>query len=505
MRRRDVTHAMEPTFPTEPTPTAIALAVGGVLVAIAVLLSRTMGRRGIPVVLFFMVVGMLAGSEGIGGLHFESYTLAFRVGTVALVFILFDGGLHTSFGAVRKVLLPASVLATLGVALTAGLVAVAGRLVGLELMEALLLGAVVSSTDAAAVFSVLRSSGVHLRRRVAGTLELESGLNDPMAVILTFGMTQAIVSHETPTVGLLADVLLQLGIGAAFGLAFGFLGRWTLRLTLLSGSFYPVLTLALACLAFAVPTLFSGSGFLAVYVAGIVLGNGPLPYRTGILRAHDFVAWSSQVLMFLMLGLLAYPSRLAAVIGPGLIVSAILAFVARPVSVLLCVWPFRYQPKEVVYMSWVGLRGAVPIILGMFPMIAGIEGAPRIFNIVFFVVVVSALVQGWSVPSVTRLLGLKAEGSPAPPTVLEIDSVFPLADEVMSFYVGERSGVRGKRMQDLTFPEGAAAMLVVRGRDLIAPRGRTELEVGDHVYVFSRPQDRDRMHQLFGPTPPPAA
>lgn len=485
-------------FPTEPTPTAIALAVVGLLVAIAVTLSRTIGRRGVPVVLLFMVLGMAAGSEGIGGIAFEDYALTFRLGTVALVFILFDGGLNTSAAVVRSAIAPAGVLATVGVALTAGIVALAGRLlVGFDWLEALLLGAVVSSTDAAAVFSVRRGSGVHLKQRVAATLELESGLNDPMAVILTIGLTKALVSGHPPSWSLLGDIALQLAVGAVLGVAIGYAGRWILRRPLFSAGLYPVFTLAISGLAFGVPTLFFGSGFLAVYVTGLVLGNGPLPYRSGILRAHDFVAWFSQVLMFLALGLLAFPSQLIGALVPGLVIAGALALVARPLGTLTCLLPFRYAPKEPLYVGWVGLRGAVPIILATFPMMAGLEQGSRIFNIVFFVVVVSALVQGWSVRSVTRWLGLETAAPPPPPANVEISSMLPLSDEILTFFIEQSSPACGRSLSELRFPEGAAAMLVVRGPQLVAPKGGTELRAGDYVSVFCRPEDREHMHRLF--------
>lgn len=490
--------AMDLPFPTEPEPTALGLAVVGLLVGIAATVSRTVGRRGVPVVLLFILLGMLAGSEGIGGIAFEDYSLTFRLGTVALAIILFDGGLNTVWASVRRALFPASILATFGVALTASVVGVAGHLVGLEWMEALLLGAVVSSTDAAAVFSVLRGSGVHLQQRVAATLELESGLNDPMAVILTIGLTKTLVSGEPLSWMLLGDIALQLVVGAAGGIALGFAGRWILRRPLLSGGLYPVLTLAICCLAFGVPTLLSGSGFLAVYLAGLVLGNGPLPYRTGILRSHDFMAWCAQVLMFLSLGLLAFPSQLFAAVIPGLAIAGALALVARPLGTLLCLLPFRYSPKEVVYVAWVGLRGAVPIILATFPLMAGVEQGKLIFNIVFFVVVVSALIQGWSVRSVTRWLDLETATPPPPPASIEISSALPMRDDILTFFIEATSPLCNKRFADMQFPEGAAAMLIVRGTQLLAPQGNTALQAGDYVSIFCHPEDRQTMQQTFG-------
>ena len=490
-----------PQVPVEPTPTALALSILGLLLALAVLFSRTIGRHGVPVVLLFLGLGMVAGSEGLGGIAFEDYTLAFQVGTVALVAILFDGGLNTPISVVRRTWTPAGILATLGVALTAGGVALAGRLVGLDWMESMLLGAVVSSTDAAAVFSVLRGSGVRLRQRVAATIELESGLNDPMAVILTFGVTSALVRGEELSARLLLDILVQLAVGAVCGIGFGHAGRWILRFRLLSGGLYPVLMMAIGSLAFGVTTLAQGSGFLAVYVAGIVLGNGPLPHRATIQRSLDFVAWLAQVLMFLMLGLLAFPSRLLDAMVPGLVIAGVLAFLARPLAVWLCLLPFRFRPREVGYIGWVGLRGAVPIILAAYPMMAGIEQGSRIFDIVFFVVVVSALVQGWSVPLATRWFGLERQAPPPPPTSIEVSSALPLEDEISTHHVGPASPAAGRQLRELQFPEDAAAIMMVRDSQLIAPEERAELLPGDYVSVFCRPEDRDRMLELFAGPP----
>jgi cell volume regulation protein A len=486
-------------FPTEPIPTAIALAVFGVLLALAAIFSRTLGRVGVPVVLAFMVVGILAGSEGLGRIEFDNYHLAFRIGTVALALILFDGGLNTSTEGLRANIVPSVVLATIGVGMTAGLLALGAHVLGLPWREAFLLGAVVSSTDAAAVFSILRGSGLHLKKRVGTTLELESGLNDPMAVILTLALTRSFFEPGTLGATLILEVLLQLAIGAAGGLIFGHAGRQLLRrVQVFAGGLFPVLSLAIAFIAFAVPTLLNGSGFLAVYVAGMVLGNARLPSRSGLLRVHDFIAWFCQVVMFIVLGLLVYPSRLAEVAGVGIALAAFLALVARPIAVVLCVLPFRYRPKEIVYMSWIGLRGAVPIILAAFPVLAGVDGATRIFDIVFFVVVVSALLQGGSVARVTRWLGLQAKAPPAPPAVIEIASARILDGEVLSFYIDRNSAVCGATMSDIPFPPRAAAMLVVRGQELIAPRGDTRLELGDHVHVFCRPEDKPFMSLLFG-------
>lgn len=489
---------MGPFLLPEPTGTAAGLAVAGLLMGAAVIFSRGLVRRGVPVLLLFLLLGMLAGSEGVGGIAFEDYGLAFRIGTIALVFILFDGGLNTPIAVVRSAWAPAGVLATLGVALTTGGVGLAGMALGFRPLEALLMGAVVASTDAAAVFSVLRGSGVQLQQRVAATVELESGLNDPMAVILTLGLTEALVSGAPLGAGLVLDTLLQLAVGAGVGLLVGRLGRRVLRRPMSAGGLYPVLSLSLACLAYGLATLAQGSGFLAVYLAGLVLGNGPLPYRAGIQNAHDFLAWSAQVLMFLTLGLLAFPSQLLAALGPGLVVVGALALLVRPLTVLLCLLPFRYSLRECGFVGWVGLRGAVPIILASWPMMAGAPQAHAIFNIVFFVVVVGALVQGSTVRPLARRLGLELVAPPPPPASVELSTALPVEDEIHSFFVAEGAPACDKSLAELRFPEGAAAMMIVRGTQLIAPKGGTVLRAGDHVSVFCKAGDRERVLGLFG-------
>ncbi len=487
-------------LPREPLLTAVILSVFGALLVTSVIFSRASLRVGVPIALLFLAIGMLAGTEGLGGIPFENYGAAFRIGTIALVFILFDGGLNTPLAQVRRYAAPAGVLATIGVLLTAILVALPARWLGFTWPTALLLGAVVSSTDAAAVFSVLRGSSLHLKRRVGVTLEAESGVNDPMAVMLTFSVTAAILQPGSVEPWRIAlGVVTQLAVGAALGLAAGYGGRVILsRIRLPASGLYPVLTLGLACLSFSIPTLASGSGFLAVYIAGVVLGNGALPFRGSLLRVHDALAWLSQVVMFLMLGLLVFPSRLLEVLWVGLALALALALVARPVAVALCLAPFRYPAREIGFVGWVGLRGAVPIILATYPVLARVDGAGRIFDVVFFIVVVSVLLQGGTVPWLTRRLGLDVAEPPAPKAVIEIESMQPLAGELMSFYIDTALAVSGVQISELPFPEGAAATLIVRGQELIAPKGNTTLEPGDHVYVFARPEDRALIQLMFG-------
>jgi cell volume regulation protein A len=484
----------------EPNATALLLTTCGVLLAVSVVFSRASQRAGVPIALLFLVIGMVAGSEGLGGIVFEDYPFAFRLGSIALALILFDGGLNTPVGAVRKVWAPAGVLATLGVVLVAGLVAGAGRLLGLEWSEALLIGAVVSSTDAAAVFAVLRGSGLHLKPRVGLTLEVESGANDPMAVILTTTLTQNLLHPER--ISLLAitgEIGLQLLVGAVVGLGVGYGGRLLLgRLHLPSGGLYPALTLAIACLAFGVATLALGSGFLAVYLAGLVLGNGQIPYRAGTLRVHDALAWLSQISMFLILGLLVFPSRLLNVAGIGLGLALALAFLIRPSVVALLLQPFRYPAREQLFIGWTGLRGAVPVVLATFPVLAGAPGAGRIFDLVFFIVVASAIVPGMTIAAVARRLGLHAPEPPAPQAVLAVESRMPLQGELLSFYIDEAVAVSGVALEELEFPEGAAVALIVRGDRLVPPKGATVLQPGDHVYLIAQREDLPLIRLMFG-------
>lgn len=495
-------HLIPPTFfiaVAEPYATAVFLMVIGVLAGISVLFSKAADRLGVPIVLLFLVLGMLGGSEGIGGIEFGSYGVAVRLGTMALVLILFDGGLNTSVASIRQVLYPASVLATVGVAATAGLVALFARLLGLTWAEALLLGAVVSSTDAAAVFAVLRGGGLQLQPRLGRTIEVESCINDPMAVILTTSIIQWLTANQPIGWRLLIDIPVQLLVGAGVGLVIGYVGVILLRRARLGTvGLYPALTLSLAFASFGIGTVAYGSGFLAVYVTAVVLGNKSLPYRSGLIRIHDAIAWMSQIGMFLMLGLLVYPSRLLPVAGVGLAVGLFLAFVARPLAVVPFLLPFRYPLKEAMYVGWIGLRGAVPIILATFPVLAGVAGATRVFDLVFFIVVISSLIPGSTIRQVTRRLHFDAAQKPAPPAVLEINASTRLHGELTSYYIDPSLAVSGAKLSDIEFPPGSAVVLIVRGEELIAARGDTTLEPGDHAYVFFKPEDRGFIELLFG-------
>lgn len=485
---------------SEPHATASLLLAVGLLLGLSALVSRAWARTGVPVFLLFLGIGMFAGSQGFGGIAFENYPLAFRLGTISLVLILFDGGLNTPLSALRRAAAPAGVLATVGVLITAALVAFGAWMLGVDMGLALLLGAVVSSTDAAAVFSVLRGSGVRLKERVAATIELESGLNDPMAMILTTALTASLLAGRGLDPGILWHVPVQLVIGALAGLALGYGGRYLLGHGKLPiGGLYPVLSLAIAGSAFGVATLLKGSGFLAVYVAGILLGNSPrLAYKAGLIRFHDAAAWCGQVGMFLMLGLLVFPMRLLDSVGYGLMLALFMTFFARPMTALLCLLPFRFSWREILLTGWVGLRGSVPIILATVPVMYGVPGADRLFDVVFFVVVAGAFVPGGTVAWASRKLGLVHGDRPPPEAVLEILSTRPLAGDVISFQIDEVLPVCGLAVSDIPFPETASALMIVRGEDLVAPRGNTVLEPDDHLYLFCRPEDRAFIELLFG-------
>jgi potassium/hydrogen antiporter len=489
---------------SEPFGTALLLTTAGILMTASVLFSRASERIGVPIALLFLLIGMLAGSEGIGGIAFEDYGFAFRLGSLALALILFDGGLNTPLAALRRTWAPATVLATVGVVLTALAIAVPAHWWGLDWPQALVLGAVVSSTDAASVFAVLRGSRLQLKRRVGTTLELESGLNDPVAVILTVTLSTALAAGggtaAAPESGrIVLEILVQLAVGTALGIGIGYGGRELLRRNPLpSGGLYPALSLALALLAYGVTTLLHGSGFLAVYLAGMILGNSPLPYQAGLLRVHDALAWLAQIGMFLVLGLLVFPSGLFEVAGVGLGLALILAIVVRPAIVALCLAPFRYPWRETLYIGWVGLRGAVPIVLATYPVLVGAPGADRIFHLVFFIVVVNALIPGGTVAWVTRRLGLQASEPPAPQAVLAIESRLPLEGDLLSFYIDEALVVTGMPLEELDFPEGSSVMLIVRGNRLVPPKGSTTLEPGDHVYLVTQAEDKPLMQLMFG-------
>lgn len=461
----------------------------GILLLLGITSSKLSARLGLPGLVLFLVLGMLAGSEGIGGIEFDDNDLAYAIGTMALALILFDGGLGTSLSDVLSVWKPASVLATVGVLITAVLTGLAASLVlGIPLLQGLLLGSIVGSTDAAAVFSVLRSGGITLPKRIASTLEVESGSNDPMAIFLTIGCAEVLAGRMPLGPGLLGLFFSQMVVGCLVGLIVGFVAVWVVnRVHLDAAGLYPILMTGFGLLTFGVAAWLHGSGFLAVYLAGMVIGNRRVVFQRGIRLFHDAAAWLAQIVMFVVLGLLSFPTHLLAVAAQGLVIAAVLIFVARPLAVGVTLPWFGFNKREIALISWVGLKGAVPITLATFPYFYEIESAPLIFNVVFFVVVLSATVQGGALSLVARKLGLQLPAEPPPPVTLEISSLRNVEGEVVYYSIAPDSRAHGKTVKDLALPEGAVIALVVREQQIIPPHGRTQLEAGDHVLLVLRP------------------
>ncbi len=443
---------------------------------------------------------MLAGSEGPGGIAFENYAVANGVGTLALVFILFDGGLRTSVESFRVALRPALTLATVGVVVTAAITGAAATWIfEVPWIEGLLLGAIVGSTDAAAVFALLRSKGLHLDRRLAATLEVESGANDPMAVFLTVCLAEIVAGRRQPGIGIAGFLVLQGVVGTIAGVAVGFASsRLTNRIRLGAAGLYPVLTGVTALLAYGAAASLGGSGFLAVYLAGIVYGNRRTVLRNGTLLFHDGLAWLSQIAMFVVLGLLSFPSRIVAAAGPGILVALVLVLLARPAAVALCLAPFRYGWREIVFVSWVGLRGAVPIVLATFPLLLGHADGHRLFDVVFFVVMASVLAQGWSVPVAARWLGLERKAPPGSPVTLEISTLEDVASDIVDYTVAPDSRAAGRLVRELDLPDDVVVAMIVRGDRVIPSRGSTEVRAGDHVFLVVPVASRSAADRAFG-------
>ncbi|MDP1673889.1 MAG: potassium/proton antiporter, partial [Burkholderiales bacterium] len=386
----------------------LAILVGALILLISIIASDISSRLGAPLLFVFLLLGMLAGEEGPGGIRFDDVERAYMIGTLALAVIIFDGGMRTRRETFRVALWPAVSLATLGVVITAVLVAMfAAWILKLHWLQGLLIGAIVGSTDAAAVFSLLRNAGLSLKQRVAATLEIESASNDPMAIFLTVTVIGLLAAgHSGFEAMVLLSLLQQFGIGAVLGLGGGRALVWLInRLTLASG-LYPLLAVAGGLIIFAATAQLGGSGFLAIFMAGLVLGNSKLHSAQNILRVHDGLAWLSQIVMFVILGLLATPSDLISVAGPALAIAAFLMLVARPAAVMIGLLPFRLPWREQVFISWVGLRGAVPVVLALFPLIYGTAHARLYFNVAFFFVLVSLLLPGWTFAVAARWLRL---------------------------------------------------------------------------------------------------
>lgn len=463
------------------------LLIGSVLLLLSILVGKTTSKWGVPTLIFFLLVGILAGSEGIGGIPFDDLHGAQFVGIIALNFILFSGGLSTDFPTIRPILWRGMALSTVGVLLTTFSVGIFVHfLLGFTLPEGLLLGAIVSSTDAAAVFSILRGKGIGLKGNLRPLLELESGSNDPMAYFLTISLTAVVKEGHLPVGELILLFCKGFIIGGLMGYATGKGSLWLMnRIHLNNEGLYPVLLLALAMLSYSATEFLHGNGFLAIYVCAVILGTSNFIHKRSLIRFYDGVAWLMQIILFLTLGLLVYPSRVMAVAGPGLLISAFLIFIARPIGVFGSLLLFKTNRRSKLFLSWVGLRGAVPIVFATYPMIAGLEQSGMIFNLVFFIAISSVLVQGTTLPAVARRLHLIVPGRAKKRSGSDLEWIDPVMSVKEEIMLPPHAMVAGKRIVEINFPKTANILMIMRGRDYITPVGSTMLQGEDKLLVLA--------------------
>jgi potassium/hydrogen antiporter len=470
----------------------LATLIAALLAIGAILSTRFAQRFGVPTLVLFVGVGMLAGSSGPLGIVFENYSLAYNAGLLALAVILFSGGLDTQSSLFRASLLPASLLSTLGVLLTALMIGAAcWFFTPLGFLEGLLLGAVLAPTDAAAVFSALKGRG--LPRRLRGILEAESGTNDPVGIYLTLALTAFIATGQGDVGSVVSGIVVQLALGGLLGYLFGRGLVWLInRVRIEAFGLYPMLALAGGLLCYAATSLVGGNGFLAIYVAGMVLGNAALVHQQNIMNFMDGIAWGAQIVMFLLLGLLVFPDRLPGILPYALLITFVAMFIARPFAVLVTLLPFqffghkhRFSLREQTLIGWAGLKGAVPIILATVPLLNEIAGGERIFNIVFVVVVVGTTLQGLTIGPLAKRLGLAEPEPPAPPVRIELGGAAPPNSAIFDVFLTPKSQVVGKALAEVALSPSIVVTAVYRDDELIAPRGDTVFEAGDHVFVLN--------------------
>jgi cell volume regulation protein A len=476
--------------------------LGAFLLLLSIFVGLVSSRIGAPLLLAFLALGMFFGEDGPGGIYFDNYFAAYVIGSMALAIILFDGGLRTDWANFRIAAGPALLLASVGVAVTAALTGVAAHgLLGLDWIESFLLGAVVASTDAAAVFFLLHLHGLDIKPRVRSVLEVESGLNDPIAVFLTVGCVALLQADGAePAWSLAPDFVNQIAGGAAIGLAAGFTLVWLINRLELASGLYPILAMAWALFTYGSAQALGASGFLAVYLAGLIVGNRRHRAAQLINRFHDGLAWLAQMVMFVMLGLLVTPSHLLPTLIPSVLIAAFLVMIGRPVAVMLCLLPFRFTWNEQAFIAWVGLRGAVAIFLGSIPVLAGIEHASIYFQVAFAVVLVSLLVQGWTIAHAARLF--EVELPPMPRTAPRIDVDLPASERDLLIYsVGPGSRIARRGIRRLLQLDNTSLVGAVRNGRLLRPRELDRLDPGDSVLVIAPSGQATILDELFAGRP----
>ncbi len=481
---------------------SLAILLGSLLVLAGILSSLIALRFGAPLLLVFLLVGMMAGEGGPGGIKFDDVGTAYMVGSIALALILFDGGLRTRFASFRNVLAPSVTLATVGVLITALLTApVAKFVLGLGWMQALLIGAVVASTDAAAVFFLINARGLRLRPRVRGVLEVESGTNDPFAIFLALLLVEVLLrgdqswSHALAT--FLRDAILGCVIGYVGGQIITFVLNW---LVLAQGLHAPFVAVS-ALVVFAFANAVHSSGFLAVYLAGLVVGNKQTRAHNSVVVFLDAVTWLAQIVMFVLLGLLAWPHRLADSLYGSVSVALVLMLLARPAAVFLCLAPFKFQWREMLFISWVGLRGAVGIFLASIPLLVGLPGAYLYFDVAFVVVLSSLLIQGWTVALAARKLDISFARADPLPRRVELDLPGQLAREIVGYPVPANSPFLRRGL----IPNWARPTLVIRKEEILTPSEAHPVREGDYVYLLAPPEKAQALDRFFVKMPPPTA
>lgn len=467
------------------------LFIGSILLLISLLAGKTSYRFGVPALILFLIIGMLAGSEGVGGIYFKNPKSAQFIGVVSLNFILFSGGLDTDWASVKPVVWQGISLSTIGVFLTAiSLGVFVWSITGFTIFEALLLGSIVSSTDAAAVFSILRSKSLALKSHIRPTLEMESGSNDPTAYVLTIAFLALVVDQNEGFASVIPLFFRQMIIGAVAGFLFGVGSKYVInKIKLDFEALYPVLVIALMFITFSATNYVDGNGFLAVYLSALYLGNQDLIHKRTILRMFDGLAWLMQIVLFLTLGLLVFPTQVFAIWGLGLVISLFLILVARPIAVFLSLIPFRMKLRRRFYISWVGLRGAVPIVFATYPLLAGIDKAGMIFNIVFFISLTSILIQGTTLPLVAKWLKVALPEKAKPRTPVDLFLSERAKTKIVEIDIPEGGYAVGKKIVDLEFPKTAIIAMIKRMDEYITPNGSTEIEANDTLTILSDSQD----------------